>query len=252
LENSEEQLNRFIQRPATVPEQAFARCVLAEMAVRRGDDEAAERRFKQSLELEPDNSYTLAAYCDLLLATKRTNEVLELLPANAVSEALRTRRAIALGRAEDALLETLRSSGHWRELAMLQLEGLQAGFTPETHRSAQRKGRTAAPAVPFGASPNESLARGVPSAGRREAGEAPASTGEAPVLPIPELALDSARRNWENQKEPIDAIVLMKAALQSRQFDAARPAVEWTRKAGLQDCRIEELLRELEPRFAQQ
>jgi Flp pilus assembly protein TadD len=74
LEKSEMSLAQAITSRANRTEQAFAWCALAEMAVRRGDLESAETRFRKSLELEPENSYTLAADCDLLMALGRHNE----------------------------------------------------------------------------------------------------------------------------------------------------------------------------------
>src|SRR5262249_24417458 len=68
LEKSELALSRAINASAQNAEQALAWCALAEMATRRGDFDVAEKRFQKSLSLEPADSYTLAAYCDVLTA----------------------------------------------------------------------------------------------------------------------------------------------------------------------------------------
>src|SRR5262249_30876745 len=141
-------------------EQAFAWCTLAEMAIRHGDRATAEVRFKRSLELEPGDAYTLTAYCDMLLEMGRRSEVVTRIELDAVSEALLTRRFLASKATREEVkpfVEQLTASGHFRELAMLQLN----------------------------------------------------------ILKMPELALESALANWRKQKEPIDSILVLRAAVAS-------------------------------------
>ena len=57
----------------------------------------------------------------------------------------------------------------------------------------------------------------------------------------PAEALALAKRNYEVQKEPRDAEILLRAAAAARQTDAARPALEWLRESHYQDPHIEQL-----------
>lgn len=183
LGKSEEVLQRSVTERAAAAEQSFAWSVLAEMAVRRGDFATGEQRFQKALQLEPDNSYTLAAYCDLLLSAQRPREVLDLIESTVSSEALLTRRYIAERKAPEGFVAQLKATGHLRELALLQLE---------TNHS-------------------------------------------------PDLALDSALKNWEKQKEPIDAILVLKTALKSAQLAEAGPVIDWINAAQLEDQRLNQL-----------
>ncbi len=122
LAKSEETLERSVSPRANPIEGAFAWCTLAEMAVRRGDEVLGEARFKKALALEPNDSYTLTAYADLLIRQKREREVMELIEADAASEALLTRRFLVTKTADaTSFAEQLKASGHFRELAMLDL-----------------------------------------------------------------------------------------------------------------------------------
>ncbi|HWW19715.1 MAG TPA: tetratricopeptide repeat protein [Steroidobacteraceae bacterium] len=68
---------------------------LGEMAVRLGEDAAAERWFAQALRLAPGDAYTRAAYADLLLSERRAAETLALLKDYESMEPLLLRIAIA-------------------------------------------------------------------------------------------------------------------------------------------------------------
>jgi predicted Zn-dependent protease len=57
----------------------------------------------------------------------------------------------------------------------------------------------------------------------------------------PADALALAKRNYEVQKEPRDAEILLRAAAAAKQPDAARPALEWLRESHYQDPRLEQL-----------
>jgi tetratricopeptide (TPR) repeat protein len=63
---------------ATPDEKLWARTTLAEIAMRRGQGQTAEKQFKQALALGPD-SYLLGAYADFLLSQGRPQEVMTLL-----------------------------------------------------------------------------------------------------------------------------------------------------------------------------
>jgi hypothetical protein len=54
-------------------------------------------------------------------------------------------------------------------------------------------------------------------------------------------ALALARRNWEAQKEPADARILLEAAAAARAPAAARPVLDWIRAAGVEDVALARL-----------
>ncbi len=61
------------------------------------------------------------------------------------------------------------------------------------------------------------------------------------LLHQPSRALELARANWEVQREPADARVLLEAALAARQSEAARPVLEWLTTNAVQDNRLSAL-----------
>lgn len=63
-------------------------------------------------------------------------------------------------------------------------------------------------------------------------------------------ALDLARRNWDSQKEPADARVLLEAALAAGDAQAARPVLDWMRINKVEDLRLQRLAARLEGKSA--
>ncbi len=61
----------------------------------------------------------------------------------------------------------------------------------------------------------------------------------------PQMALDSALRNWQVQRAPWDARVVLEAALAARQPQAAAPVLDFLQKTQLEDPIISPLAREL-------
>ena len=66
------------------------------------------------------------------------------------------------------------------------------------------------------------------------------------LLGRPAQALDLALGNWALQKEPIDARLVLEAALAAGRPEAARPVVAWLQETGLEDVRLERLMRRLD------
>ncbi len=62
------------------------------------------------------------------------------------------------------------------------------------------------------------------------------------VLEKPEQALELARANWLVQHEPLDAKILLESAIASRQFEAAKPVLEWFDATKIEDVRIAKLV----------
>jgi len=90
--------------------------LLAEMAMRNGDRQAAENHCHQALMLDRADSYLLGAYADLLLDQKRWNDVIDLLKNHTRIDGLLLRYALALRaqdtRAANESIEILRSRFH--------------------------------------------------------------------------------------------------------------------------------------------
>ena len=95
--------------------QVWVLTLLAEMATRVGDNEAAEQYFQKAMKIEEPDSYLLGAYSDYLLDQKRSPEVIQLLKNKTKIDALLLRYA-------EALKNT--SSGD----AALQIESLKQRF----------------------------------------------------------------------------------------------------------------------------
>ena len=51
-------------------------------------------------------------------------------------------------------------------------------------------------------------------------------------------ALAAARANWAVQREPADALILLRAARAVRRVDAAQPVLQFLQETGLQDARL--------------
>jgi len=73
------QIQRISSREMPEAERAWRDSELGEMAVRLGNDAAAEHWFRNGLHSSPDDFYIRAAYADLLLRNHRPREVLALL-----------------------------------------------------------------------------------------------------------------------------------------------------------------------------
>ena len=82
-------------------ERAWQDTELGEMAVRLGNEAAAERWFRNGLRASPDDFYIRAAYADLLLRTGRPRAALALLRGQESLEPLLLRIAIAQKRLND-------------------------------------------------------------------------------------------------------------------------------------------------------
>lgn len=55
-------------------------------------------------------------------------------------------------------------------------------------------------------------------------------------------ALQYAARNWQRQKDPEDALMLLRAAVAANAPTAARPVLEWMKRHGIEDAALSELL----------
>jgi tetratricopeptide (TPR) repeat protein len=87
-------LDRFADADAGV--RSWVETLLAEMAARIGDDDAADGYFRKAMAAGEPDSYLLGAYADFLLDRGRASEVVKLLKDKGRIDALLLRYAIAL------------------------------------------------------------------------------------------------------------------------------------------------------------
>jgi tetratricopeptide (TPR) repeat protein len=92
------------QASLAVAARAWQLSLLGEMAVSKGDPGAARDWFTQALALAPDDSYTRAAYADLLLGQGEARATLQLLAGRESMEPLLLRTALAQQQLHDPRL----------------------------------------------------------------------------------------------------------------------------------------------------
>lgn len=185
----------------------------AEIAERLGDAPRATEHFATALAAATaageNDVYLKAAYADFLLDQKRAEEVRTLLAAETDFDPLLLRLALAeqqLAVAGDAAAKGARD----RHLAELIAR----------HALGQTRGDAAHH--------------------REQAMATLLLQGDAAT------ALDFAQRNWVEQREPADALILLRAALAASSKPAAQPVLDWLRETGLEDVRIKPLARQAE------
>lgn len=177
---------------------AWLALLRAEMAQRAGRREAG-RYFRDATAGKAPSLYALAARADWLLEQGRASEVDELLKDYDSADGLLLRRAIANHRLALARPERAATA---RDLA----RQLQARF-------------------------DAALARGDTGHAREQ------SRFALDVLGEPQRALDLARSNWAWQREPADALLLLRAAEAAGRPQEAQPVVAWAREQGFRDAR---------------
>jgi trans-aconitate methyltransferase len=72
------------------------------------------------------------------------------------------------------------------------------------------------------------------------------------ILDHPAEALALAQANWQVQREPWDARLVLAAALAADRPSEAQPVVDWVRRTGLEDPQIEQLVERVAARFVQE
>lgn len=179
--------------------QAWLMTSLAELEQRAGRAQAAEAAFRAALKLDAE-PYATLAFADFLIEQKRPTQALALLKAQARSDAVVLRLAIA---------------------------GTQAKSASAAADVAEMRERI-------------TLANERPDAkvfhGREQAMFALFVEGQ------PERALELARGNVAQQREPLDLLVLAQAARASGQPAAVQEARRLTLEMGLRDARVQALL----------
>jgi hypothetical protein len=67
------------------------------------------------------------------------------------------------------------------------------------------------------------------------------------LLDRPELALERALANWQTQREPIDARLVLEAALAAGRAEDARPVVDWLAASNVRHAELDGLVARLAP-----
>lgn len=193
----------YAQTPKADPAtRLWALTVLAETAVRQGDQPAARSHFLQALALSAQDVYLLSAYCDFLLDQHQPDEVIALLNNHTRADALLLRLALA----EQAV-----------------------GAEPLNQHMDELKQRMAAYQL-----------RGENFHQREQA------RFMLHLAKQPQAALALALANWQVQREPWDARLVLESALAAGDAQAARPVLAWLRQARWQDSQLQPLIRQLE------
>ncbi|MBK7535817.1 MAG: hypothetical protein IPI49_10715 [Myxococcales bacterium] len=203
---------------------AWVATLQGELAASMGDAAAAERHLRGSLALAAD-TYTKVALADLYLATDRPALVLELLADQDANPGEPAEPGEPGEPAEPGDEAATQSDGLLLRLAIAQKRlRLPAGAASA---SALRE-RLAA-----------TVARG-DFTHRREQG-----LFELDVEGRPVEAVGLLLANWELQKEPIDALLLLRAAAAARSPKAAAPVLAWIEQHHVRDHAIDRALAEL-------
>ena len=189
-----------LARAASAP-QSWISLIRAESAERRGDP-AAGAMFKRALAAEGD-IYSRAAYADWLLGARQWNAA-----ANVVLDYDRQAEKDTAAMPDPLLL---RLAIAWVAAkdprAQAAVADLQARFDAATLRGDMSHGRERA-------------------------------RFHLDAKPDAALALAEARGNWDVQKEPADAILLVRAARAAGQPAAAQPVWQFVKENGLTDVRL--------------
>jgi len=196
---SREMLTTSLERPRiSARERLWILTILAEMAARTGDTNAAEKHFLDARSLGVKDHYLLGAYADFLLDQGRTQEVVTLLQHETRADGLLLRLTLA----EQALHLPV-SKNHTAELAARFSAGRERGTRVHVREEARF-----------------TLA----------------------LLHDPQAALTLAQANWEIQKEPWDARLLLETALASGNQHAAKPVIAWFHTNHVEDMRLQQLV----------
>ncbi len=194
-----------LSRAATAPstERLWALTVRAELAEQRGDPEteAAFRAAMTEASASAPDPYLLYAYADFLLAAGRVRDAHALLAPHAGLDGAELRLAIAERRWPTA-------DARVAEALARRIERIQAGVDEVRLR---------------GEAPHlRELAR-----------------FQLDVMADPDAALAVAQDNWRTQREPSDALLLLRAADAAGQPAAAQSVRDWMATTGIEDLRLQ-------------
>ena len=179
--------------------------LMAETAMRLGNNKQAEEYFKLGVTINPNDTYILRSYSDFLLTQGRSKDVIKLLKSHQENDQLILRYAIAV-----------KDQGETEQAKQLQAE-LESRFETAIKRHNHSHGRDEALfLLAFKADQPEARKR----------------------------ALKLAVSNWESQKEPDDALTLLRAAKLSDDKDGLKQVKSWIEQHKLQDVRLQKIVSE--------
>jgi predicted Zn-dependent protease len=175
----------------------------AETAIRLGKKQQAEKYFKQALALPLRDAYLLRTYSDYLLYEDKPKQVLALLKDETQDDALLLRLTVAAQHANETVL-----SEKYQKL-------LLSRYKAASLRGSQLHQRDEALfLLEFKQNDKVALKR----------------------------ALDLAINNWKIQKEPDDALILLRAARVNQSTSQIKVIRDWISTHNLQDQRLKEYL----------
>ena len=191
------QLESLLDRSAAAPvdQRLWATTQLAELLARTGHSTEADARFREALKLSGSDPYLLGAYSDFLLDQKRGDEVTRLL-------ANHDRQDGSLLRLAEARLQLADKSGT-SELDRMTTE-LRSRFD-----AARQRGD---------------------SVHQREEARFLVRLGNDQIR-----ALSLALENWQLQREPADARLLLECAFAAGRPSEAKAALAWMAKSRIED-----------------
>jgi len=177
--------------------------LMGESALRMGDKSLAEQHFKAGIKIKNNDTYILRTYSEFLIENKRYKEVKKLLNVFTHDDQLLLRLAIA--------------SKHLKEgtKTAVFIKTLGQRFESTLARNSHIHGRDEALFLLEFKSNDESSKK---------------------------RALKLAVTNWKTQKEPDDALILLRAAIANQEKGQVKVVFDWIQTHKLQDHRIRNLL----------
>jgi len=177
----------------------WATTLQAEIAERLARPDDAERLYRASRVLDPNDAYTTAAYADFLLDAGRDAEVLNLIARDTPVDTLLLRRVQAAARSGSADAASS-ADDLGQRFAALRARGDRVHLREEARYTLE-------------------------------------------ILKASDAALDLALDNWRVQKEPLDARIVLEAAIAARRPQAAGEVLAWMEATGLEGGKLRELAR---------
>jgi hypothetical protein len=191
---------------APLATELWARGVAAELAQRLGRWPEARRQFEDATRrmaaADTTDPGLLASYADFLLDQGEARRALALLAPYSRQDTLLLRHTLAeqaVGLAGEPLAAAA-AEEHARRLALRFQEMRQRGDRSHLREQA---------------------------------------LFELSIRGDPASALQIMQQSWAWQREPLDARLYLRAALAARRPEAALPVLEWLRRSGLQDVRLQ-------------
>ena len=175
----------------------------AEIAYRIGESNQARSLFEKAISLSERDAYLLRIYSDFLLTSNRPQTVLKLLKNETHDDALLLRLAIAAKHAKEEKL-----SQRYQKMLISRYEAARLR--------------------------NSSLHERDEALFLLEFGHTQQALEKALVL---------AKNNWHIQKEPDDALILLRTAIANQSTTEIQTIQNWMKKNQLQDVRLTELLK---------